>query len=159
MKHRLTFTVALSALVGILVGCTETPLDSQTLVTEPIVPKPDTATRPCDFYNVRPCDYPTIVGPAVIHNRITASYIPGRSRYVLYDNGRFGLQYLRPDWGFFEYPGRYSRADSMFTFDFDGWSSAGPWLANGILRGDSLIVKYNLIMNMTDFEDGVFIRR
>jgi hypothetical protein len=65
---------------------------------------------------------------------------------------------VRPDWGFFEYLGRYSRTDSAITFDFDGWSVVGPWLASGVVAGNSLTVKYNDVMLWSDFEDGVYIR-
>ena len=53
---------------------------------------------------------------------------------------------------------RLSRANSLLTFDFDGWGAMGPWLADGILLGDSLIVKYNDVMLWTDFEDGVYLQ-
>jgi hypothetical protein len=39
-----------------------------------------------------------------------------------------------------------------------GWSSAGPWGAAGTLGGNSLTVRYNLIMQMTDFEDAIYVR-
>jgi hypothetical protein len=65
---------------------------------------------------------------------------------------------VRPDWGFFEYLGKYSRTGSAITFQFDGWSVMGPWLADGIVVGNSLTVKYNDIMLWSDFEDGVYIR-
>ena len=30
--------------------------------------------------------------------------------------------------------------------------------ARGTLRGDTLLLRYNRVMNMTDFEDGVYVR-
>lgn len=80
------------------------------------------------------------------------------SRYVLYEDSTFTLQFAdaaRP----FEYQGRYTRADSTITFDWDGWSLAGPWGATGTLSGDSLAVKYNVIMMLTDFVDGTYVRQ
>jgi hypothetical protein len=47
-------------------------------------------------------------------------------------------------------------ADGVITFDWEGWSAAGPWGATGSIRGDSLTVEYNLIMQLTDFEDAVY---
>jgi len=92
-----------------------------------------------------------------IYDRQTVSVIPGSSRYVFYDEGVFSLEYIRPDGGFFEYRGHYSRADSSITFSFDGWSVAGPWLATGVVRRDSsIVVRYNVIMQLSDFEDGVY---
>jgi hypothetical protein len=96
-------------------------------------------------------------GPVAVYDRQTVSVIPGSSRYVIYGEGVFSLEYIRPDWGFFEYRGHYSRADSSIAFSFDGWSIAGPWLATGIVRRDSsIVVRYNVIMQLSDFEDGVY---
>ena len=49
------------------------------------------------------------------------------SRYVLYDDNSFELQFVSARFGFFKYTGRVSRTDSRVTFDWDGWSTAGPW--------------------------------
>jgi hypothetical protein len=46
--------------------------------------------------------------------------------------------------------------DCVITFDWEGWSAAGPWGATGSIRGDSLTVEFNLIMQLTDFEDAVY---
>ncbi len=75
-----------------------------------------------------------------------------RSSFVLYDNGAFVLRYGGPG----EYRGGYTVADGVITFDWEGWSAAGPWGATGTIRGDSLTVEYNLIMQLTDFEDAVY---
>src|SRR4051812_22353568 len=84
-------------------------------------PSPPTATP-----------FPPLSRSGVIYKRTTPSFIPGEQRYVIYDNGTFSLQYLRPDWGFFEYLGRYVRADSVLTLNFNAASSAGPWQARGV---------------------------
>lgn len=76
-----------------------------------------------------------------------------KSRFVLYDNGAFVLQYPSA-----EYRGRYTEANSVVTFHWEGWSVAGPWGATGELHGDALSVRYNLIMQLTDFEDAVYVR-
>ena len=75
-----------------------------------------------------------------------------KSSFVLYDNGAFVLRYGGPG----EYRGGYTVADGVITFDWEGWSAAGPWGATGSIRGDSLTVEYNLIMQLTDFEDAVY---
>jgi hypothetical protein len=105
--------------------------------------------------------FPTLTPPAVAYERSTPhSYPAGAlSRYVLFEDGRFSLQYLRPHVQFFEYRGRYARADSLITFDFDDWNLAGPWQATGVVRGDSIVVAYNIVMGLADFEDGVYVRR
>jgi hypothetical protein len=54
--------------------------------------------------------------------------------------------------------GRYERADSVIVFHYNAWSAAGELGARGTLRGDTLLVRYNDIMQLTDFEDGVYVR-
>jgi hypothetical protein len=80
------------------------------------------------------------------------------SRYVLYPSGAFTLQFNSPRFGFFEYPGEYVRTDSEVTLRFGGWSTAGAWEAHATMHGDSLRVTYNLIMTLSDFIDGVYVR-
>ena len=80
------------------------------------------------------------------------------SRYVLYEDATFALQFVSPRFGFFEYAGEYAQVDSLIDFAFDGWSTAGPWEATGTLRGDSLIVEYNDVMWWSDFINGTYVR-
>ena len=106
--------------------------------------------------------FPPVSGQARVFNFLSqSSYgISGyttRSRYVLYDNGAFGLQYS--DNGGFEYRGRYTEVSTIITFDWEGWSAAGPWGATARLSGDTLTLAYNPIMTMTDFEDAVYLRK
>ena len=77
-----------------------------------------------------------------------------KSRFVLYDNGAFVLQY--PSLGEGGYRGGYTQTNGDLAFQWEGWSTAGPWGATGTIRGDSLTVEYNLIMQWTDFEDAVY---
>ena len=79
-----------------------------------------------------------------------------KSRFVLYDNGAFVLQY--PSLGEGGYRGGYEDANGVIRFEWEGWSVAGPWGATGTLKGDSLTVQYNQIMQLTDFEDAVYVR-
>lgn len=69
------------------------------------------------------------------------------------DNGGFVLQYAGLG---FEYRGGYAETKGAIAFEWEGWSAAGPWGATGTLKGDSLTVQYNLIMQLTDFEDAVY---
>jgi hypothetical protein len=77
-----------------------------------------------------------------------------KSRFVLYENGAFVLQY--PPLGEGGYRGGYIDANGVITFEWEGWSVAGPWGATGSLQGDSLTVQYNEIMQHSDFEDAVY---
>jgi Tol biopolymer transport system component len=92
---------------------------------------------------------------------VGGSSLPARSRYVLYDDGTFSLQFAGADSGFGEYPGHYSREPSLYAsgessikFSFD--ASAGAWVATGVARGDSIVVRYNDMMALSDFEGGVY---
>ena len=78
-----------------------------------------------------------------------------RSRFILYDNGAFVLQYLSLTGD--GYRGSYVQANADIGFEWEGWSIAGDWAATGILQGDSLTVRYNLIMQLTDFEDAAYV--
>ncbi len=81
------------------------------------------------------------------------------SRYVLYDDGTFALQYSSANYPFFEYRGTYSADNTNIIFHWEGWSVAGPWGATGTLTEDYLSVRYNLIMIHSDFEDGTYVRQ
>ena len=81
---------------------------------------------------------------------------PLASRFVLYDDSTFALQFASGLFGTFEYGGRFTRADSQITFIWKGWSAAGAWGAEGTLHGNSLTVAYNDIMQLTDFIDGTY---
>ncbi len=77
-----------------------------------------------------------------------------QSSFVLYGDGTFVLQFPS-----FEYRGRYAAVDGMNTLTWEGSSVAGPWGAVATIQGDSLTVRYNLIMRLTDFEDAVYLRQ
>ena len=80
------------------------------------------------------------------------------TRYVLYSDGTFVLQYQSPSIfvSSFEYRGRYREAEGRITFDFD-WNGQQQG-ATAVFSGDSMIVTYNEMMSMSDFENGVYIR-
>jgi hypothetical protein len=89
----------------------------------------------------------------LVYDRVTPSLYAGGSRFVLYGDGTFDLQYAIGG-----YSGRYSRADSTLAFQFDALNTLGPWRAVGAVHGDTLAVKFNDFMQMTDFEDGAYVR-
>lgn len=139
MRWRLAFALV----VFVAVGCAEWR------ATEPIpvdqLPKPTTPppSKPA----------PPIVA---IFDGISPSYVVGTSRYVLYKDSTFGLEYHDTGFGSFTFPGRFIRRDSTFLFDFEA-VSASPWGATAVLRGTVLVVRYNEIMQLTDFEDGEYV--
>jgi hypothetical protein len=79
-----------------------------------------------------------------------------KSHFVLYENGAFVLRF--PSVGEGGYRGGYADADGVITFEWEGWNVTGPWGATGIVEGNSLTVRYNQVMQWTDFEDAVYVQ-
>lgn len=145
------------ALVGLLVFANACA-DSVT-PTGPTTPTATTASPPTPPPG---SGFPGVTRPARIYLFARELSYPVReytrgSRYVLYDDGTFALQYLQSQ-GSSEYRGTYKDANGLITFGWEGWSAAGPWGATGSLNDDSLTVRYNLIMELTDFENAVYLR-
>ena len=67
--------------------------------------------------------------------------------------GTFALQYAIG----IEYPGAYEQMDGVVAFDF-GSGFGGPRGASGSIAEDSLTVNYGVIMQHSDFYDGVYRR-
>lgn len=97
------------------------------------------------------------------------------SRFVLYDNGAFVLQYPSTATWDGQYRGAYRDTNGTIAFLFN-WSTAraeherarimagagpaarDPWDdAIGTLAGGSLTVRYDEIMQHSDFEDAVYV--
>jgi hypothetical protein len=81
-----------------------------------------------------------------------------KSRFILYDNGAFGLQYPGIE---YVYRGGYQDANGVLMFLFDsstGRSVNEPWDdATGTLEGDSLTIQYQESMQHADFENAVYV--
>ncbi len=79
------------------------------------------------------------------------------SRFVLYENGAFALQYPSLSAAL---PGR-SRNDNgvlMFLFQFQGRTVDDAWDdATATLRGDTLAVEYDLTMQHSDYENATYV--
>ena len=77
------------------------------------------------------------------------------SRYVLFDDGTFALQFSSTKFGLVEYVGTYDRADSSIYFHFRNVSS---WNAEGRLDGNTMKVSYDPFMRADgDFINGLYI--
>ena len=85
--------------------------------------------------------------------RLWVSEYTEKSRFVLYDNGAFALQY--PALGGHIYRGSYTEENGVLYFKFEG---DVQWSATGKLEGDSLKVQSNTMMQMDDFENAVYAR-
>jgi hypothetical protein len=90
-------------------------------------------------------------------DRLSPSSFPGTSRYVLYKDSSFALEYTtNSGFGPFAYPGRFTLTDSLVRFSFT--HTAGPdWVADAVLRHTVLAVRYNYAMQFSDFEDGDYL--
>lgn len=127
---------------------TSPPIGNAPVINPPVVTGP--------VYS--PPKFPEPTGPARIYvfdRAVSYAVSSGTmgSRFVLYDDGAFALQYQGG-----EYRGGYKESDGTIVFDWEGWSLAGPWEATGTLSGDELTVHYNLIMWLTDFEDAIYVK-
>src|SRR5262245_35766305 len=125
------------------------PTAPTTATQSPALPAP-TPTPPITF--------PPLSGPSrtfVFDHALSypVSEYTKNSRFVLYENGAFVLQYVSLGG---QYRGKYTEANGVMDFQWEGWSAAGPWGATGTVKGDTLTVQYNLIMQLTDFEDAVY---
>ena len=139
-------------LIFMIVSCHKEQLSVSRSVNNNLLLRQDT---------IHPTSFPPVSRAAGVFYFLNQSSYPisgytTRSHYVLYDNGNFELQYA--DNGGLEYRGRYTEANSLITFNWEGWSAAGPWGATGRLKGDTLTVAYNIIMALSDFEDAVYLR-
>ena len=143
VKRSSVAALSVCSLLATLAGCGG---DQQL----PVEPSPPIVSGPQS-----PPVFPTISRPSVIYNRVSESVF-GNSRYVVYDDNTFTLQYLLASQVVLDYAGKYSGEPSALTFSFD--ASPTGWTAGAVIHGDSLIVKYNLTMSLSDFEDGVYVR-
>ena len=79
------------------------------------------------------------------------------SRFVLYDDGTFELQFARGS-APLTFKGRYERDASGVELHWDDWETTESWYAKGILEGDQLTVTYSDAMSLSDFESGTYTR-
>ena len=141
-------TVCRGAVVVLLMfsaACGGSGFTSPTGTSQPPAPSP--APPP-------PITFPPLSGPSrtFIFDRELSDPVRDYtkvSRFVLYDNGAFVLQYVSLP---AEYRGGYSQVNGVIAFDF-----GGPWRATGTVKGDSLTVQYNLSMAFADFEEAVYV--
>jgi hypothetical protein len=70
---------------------------------------------------------------------------------VLFDDGTFVLQYGTTG----EYGGRYSGVEPDIRLTFDGFRVPEDG-ANATLADDTLTVRYDTLMAMSDFEDAIY---
>lgn len=142
-------------------ACASDAVTGQPIAAPPT--KPDTPTPPTKPDTAAPVQplLPLFKGDILVYERVTASSSAAGSRYVVFPDGSFSVEYLRtdatnrPTW--FPYRGYTVRADSLIQFGFNGTNTAAGWTAKATVRGDSLIVEYNDVMEAAGFEDGAYV--
>ena len=134
------YPLVLLAVVG-MAACSETAIGTLPTQPAPLTPAPVPG-------------FPALSRPGTIYERVTASVFPSPQRYVVFGDGTFSHQFINDLHGLLEYKGRYVGQGSELQLLFD--DNHGSWFASAIVGGDSLFVKYNMNMVLSDFEDGVF---
>ena len=142
-------TIRFVALVGLLLFCA----DCKEARDFKLPPSPTSVTTPVPTFGPLPPP-PPLTGPSttyVFSGRLSypVRYFTVGSKYVVYENGAVVLAY---DEGF-QYVGQYRREPERLLFAFPDSGSA-----TGTVRGDLLEVRYDLRMQMSDFEDAVYKR-
>jgi hypothetical protein len=143
-----TMRTATIGLVVILSGCSAAPTAPTPMAAAPTA----IAAAPTG-----PAPAPLTEGRVFVYSasslKSPQSYTE-RSRYVLYGDGTFTLEYPHV-----AYRGTYREAADAITFAWEGWSVAGPWASSATLADGHLDVHYNLIMQLSDFEDAAYVQR
>ena len=103
-------------------------------------------------------DPPDAIAAASIYDRENAHLLPAGalSRYVINEDGTFDLQYRLADGQILSYPGTWSQIDGLVQFNFD---ADERWQASATFSADtsSFEVHYNIVMILSDFEDGTYV--
>lgn len=162
MKSRGAITRGLIAIaVTGSLGCSDVLTAGPTYGPLPQPPAPPVAP-PAPVGSPPP--FPTVsnasaiyVGPEDLYDRFIpyhGSRLP--TRYVLFSDSTFYLQFASFRFGVVTYGGRYSRTETTFNFS---WENGGgpPWDAVGTVRGDALDIRYSIDMLMSDFIDGAYV--
>jgi len=138
---------ALLLVIAVLAACSGSPVVPTTNIPSGTLPPAQVAPLPS---GTRVFASPAPVSPS---ERLSGWTIA--SSYVLYPDGTFDVPM-----GASDYRGTYiQRTDGTIDFNFYGWNTAGPWKAAGTLSGEQLIVRYNVVMGLSDFEDAVYTLR
>jgi hypothetical protein len=115
------------------------------------------STQPPSMPQPPPAGQPPLTGPATTYlfsgplSYQVRDYTTG-SKYVLYDNGAFSLQYASLA---ASYPGTYRQENGRISFDFN---ADGSWDGSGALNADLLEVRYTETMEHSDFENALYRR-
>jgi hypothetical protein len=138
-------------------GCSDAARRSPTAATTAATPAPTPPVEP----GVAP-PFPAVSRPARVYEATADSrfnsYNGGtlKMRYVLYDDFAFALQFSSPRFRHTESRGTYTESNGEVIFQWE--RSIELRGATAIITEESLTVSYSLMMQHSDFEDGVFVR-
>ena len=140
---------ALVAALALCVACSDRPTAPSQLPPSTGQPAPPTVTGPT------PIVVPPLSGPARTYLfsaqlGYPVSHFTMNSKYVLYENGAFLLQYVSLGG---ELTGVYESQNGRLNFRFGGGGDA-----TGTLDNDVLEVRYSERMQHSDFENAVYKR-
>lgn len=139
-------SIAVLSLIVVAAGGCGGPTDSKPSAVPPL-PQPGPVA-----------EFPALSRPGAIYNQEGDLYTYANvgllvSRYVLYDDDGFELQFVNAS-GFFAYIGGYSIINGIVTLNFAESNSAGPWTATGAFAGDEFKVMYSPVARLAGFVDG-----
>jgi hypothetical protein len=150
--------VPIIAAACLAAGCIGCGSDKQ--IVAPPAPNPQSPTQPSAW-----ADFPGLTHPGTIYGekgQLYAIFFPSQtsliSRYVIYDDGSFELEFISATYGFFRYAGTYTESGTGLTLNFADSDSLGPWLGTAALSDDQMSVEYSNAMLWADFIDGVYVR-
>ena len=155
---------AVVALLVVFVACGSSGPTSPSGFSQP-PPSPSPTPTPAPTPSP-PISFPPLSGPS--RTFIFASEVgysvrdfTKQSRFVLYENGAFGLRYEANSFGpAYTYAGQYQNANGvlLFLFEFQGRTVDDIWDdATATLSGDTLTVQYDLTMQHSDFENAAYV--
>lgn len=158
--NRLAVAVIMAASVSGMLGCSETAPVAPILPVVPASPPPP--QHPVSFPD--PLAFPAPSRDAQVYVQLSDSlyaYLYGyfaskvTSRYVLYDDGAFALQFASAK-QYWEFTGTYVKTEQGIQFLF--LSDQNDWDAYGKLEGNVMQVAYSAIMVDGDFNNGAYVR-
>ena len=136
----------LAAVAPLAAGCADSTPSGPPITGTPVTPPP-------------PPPAPTITGPAVLYQRVSPLSHGPSDAYLLSSGTDSTFVMIFPGGGtHWAWSGRYGReGDSVLVFRYHAYGTAGEPAARGTLRGDTLLLRYGGHMQLTDFEDGVYV--
>jgi hypothetical protein len=128
--------------------------------TAPTGPPPPTTSQPPPVPQapLPPGSFPPVSTTGRIYDFSQELYPPAQdytraSRFVLGEDGTFVMQIAMHINGGWNHRGTYQERDGVITFAWQDWSAG---VATGTLAEDTLTVRYNTFMMLTDFEDAIY---